>query len=116
MSKFKIGDKVRITGNSNYSRNEIGDIGVIESVCIDRLFGDYEVFVEGKPNHSNVTLEEEIELIYSSEDPYRTVQALSEDNIIIDIPKGTSLLEGEFEANNGKTYKVTIKEVSKREY
>ena len=32
MTKFKVGDKVKIVENSSYSANRVGEIGVITSV------------------------------------------------------------------------------------
>ncbi len=58
MKNFKIGDKVQITGNSNHSCNQIGDIGVIvemfDRCCI--------VQVAGRDTGCNKTLYDEIKL------------------------------------------------------
>lgn len=44
--KFKVGDKVRITGNTNGSRNEVGDIGFVTHCSGDD--STYRVEVDGR--------------------------------------------------------------------
>ena len=52
MTKFKVGDKVKIVKNSTKSANEVGEIGVVTSVVVSNCFvevvkgrvGCYHVF------------------------------------------------------------------------
>lgn len=61
---FKIGDKVRITGNSNCSCNSVGDVGTI--VKGPDWEGDFRVEVQGKDLKGNWTRTSEMELIDST--------------------------------------------------
>jgi hypothetical protein len=56
---YKLGDKVRITGNSNSSINKVGDIGTIVQLG---EYGTHRVHVPGRRDHSNNTYLEEMEL------------------------------------------------------
>lgn len=57
--RFKIGDTVRITGNTNSSVNKVGDIGTVIDVQTNSCY----VQVEGRPNYSNCTMNSEMELV-----------------------------------------------------
>lgn len=63
MTKFKLDDVVKITGNASGSNNSVGDIGIITEV--DESVPDYRVTVEGKENNASWTNEEELELYKS---------------------------------------------------
>lgn len=58
MSKLKIGDMVRLVGNTSGSHNNIGDIGMVTE-----SFGKtFRVKVNGGPDTSNFSDEEDLEL------------------------------------------------------
>lgn len=65
--KFKIGDTVKIIKNEAYSRNKVGDIGIIKCVNIF----NYNVDVVGREigNTGNLHLESDLEL-HNSEPNY----------------------------------------------
>lgn len=63
MTKFKIGNKVRIIGNTNDSANKIGDIGVIlEGYTHTNNKNTYRVDC-GNGRYDIWTMENEMELI-----------------------------------------------------
>jgi len=61
MTNFKVGDKVKIIGNSNYSDNKVGDIGVIKSN--ESVSGCWRVFVKNGTDCSIWTQPSDMELI-----------------------------------------------------
>ncbi len=60
--KFNIGDRVRITANTNDSCNKVGDIGVVKSRDRKTDHAIYSVYVKGRLSSGNYTLENEMEL------------------------------------------------------
>lgn len=56
--RFKVGDKVRITGNSNKSCNQIGEIGQVTELSSSAV----RVHVHGRANTGNWTFFSEMEL------------------------------------------------------
>lgn len=67
MQKFKIGDKVRITGNTNCSPNMVGDIGVITDKHTSSLHNCWKVSVKGRMQYGNWTREYDMELVETVE-------------------------------------------------
>ncbi len=61
MDKIKVGQKVKITGNSNGSVNKIGDIGTI--LEYNKAHDTYRVEVPGNKTYSNWTRSDELELV-----------------------------------------------------
>jgi hypothetical protein len=60
MTKFKLGDQVKLIANTSGSDNEAGDVGIITEV--DESVPDYRVQVEGGPDCANWSKEEDLEL------------------------------------------------------
>lgn len=56
MSKFKVGDRVRIVGNKAGSDNKIGDVGVVSKIGVT----DCRVQVDGGPSTSNWSLYDDL--------------------------------------------------------
>lgn len=67
MQKFKIGDKVRITGNTNYSCNMVGDVGVITEKHKSPFDNCWRVSVESRTQYKNWTKECDMELVETVE-------------------------------------------------
>ena len=61
MTDFKIGDKVKITGNTNCSVNEIGDIGTVAEG--PNYNGSFRVEVDGRSPKNNWTRTYEMEIV-----------------------------------------------------
>jgi len=61
MDKIKVGQKVKITGNSNSSVNKIGDIGTI--LEYNKAHDTYRVEVPWNKTYSNWTRSDELELV-----------------------------------------------------
>jgi hypothetical protein len=96
MTNFKVGDKVKITGNTNQSCNKVGDIGVVSS---DVDYGLYRVSVNGRGSVSNRTLPSEMNLVTTPDVPIGYVG----------LPKDMNLKDGDEVRGNslGHTYTVT---------
>lgn len=62
MSKFKIGDKVKIIGNTYSSINQIGDIGIILDTIIARSLIKVHSQIPLRSNDDNWAYESDIEL------------------------------------------------------
>ena len=63
---FKLGDIVRITGNTNHSQNRVGDIGVVSKIEAGRS----SMLVWTDRTHGNpfcLTLPNEMELVVKKE-------------------------------------------------
>lgn len=67
MDKFKVGDKVRITGNTNCSNNMVGDIGVITEKHTSSLDNCWKVSVKGRLQYGNFTKEYDMKLVETVE-------------------------------------------------
>jgi hypothetical protein len=107
MTNFKVGDKVKITGNTNWSVNEVGDIGVISSDVDYGLYGLYRFSVNGRGSVSNRTLPSEMKLVTTSNNvPIGYLGLLKDMNL-----KDGDEVKGVF---SGDTYKVTGGEVGER--
>jgi hypothetical protein len=101
MSKFKVGDTVKIIGNNNYSENKVGDIGIIQyQQNVDT--GSWRVFVEGGPLFYVWTLPSDMELVTSDVPIGYT-----------GLPKDMNLKDGDVikGRNPGYTYKVELGEL-----
>jgi hypothetical protein len=100
MTNFKVGDKVKITGNTNQSCNKVGDIGLISS---DVDYGLYRVSVNGRGSVSNRTLPSEMKLVTTSDVPIG----------YLGLPKDMNLKDGDEVRGvlSGDTYTVTLGEV-----
>ena len=66
MTNFKVGDKVKITGNTNNSCNKVGDIGVIGKGDSGNLS---KVNVEGRSKSFNWTRPSDMELVTTPDVP-----------------------------------------------
>jgi hypothetical protein len=69
MTNFKVGDTVKITGNTNWSLNEVGDIGVVVSDPIKSNHGLFQVSVGGRNQGSNWTNPHDAELVTTPDVP-----------------------------------------------
>jgi hypothetical protein len=100
MTNFKVGDKVKITGNTNQSCNKVGDIGVVSS---DVDYGLYRVSVNGRGSVYNRTLPSEMKLVTTLDVPIGYV-GLSKDMNLKDgdVVKGKSF---------GYNYTVTSSQI-----
>jgi hypothetical protein len=96
MTNFKVGDKVKITGNTNNSCNKVGDIGLITE--INPICGNQRVQVEGGDNLGNWTKTSDMELVTTSDVPIGYVG----------LPKDMNLKDGDKVkgAYSGKTYVI----------
>lgn len=59
MSKFKVGDRVRLVGNTSESYNDVGDVGIIVEIERDQ----FRVEVSGRHNYANWSPVEDLEPI-----------------------------------------------------
>jgi hypothetical protein len=84
MTNFKVGDTVKITGNTNWSSNEVGDIGVIVG-DIKSNYGLFQVSVGGRGQCTNWTYPYEAELVTTPDVPIGYVG----------LPKGMNLKDGD---------------------
>jgi hypothetical protein len=101
MTNFKVGDKVKITGNTNHSCNKVGDIGLITE--IDPMVGDLRVNVDCRDNLVNWTKSHEMELVTTPDVPIGYVG----------LPKDMNLKDGDKikGVKSGDTYVVADGEV-----
>jgi hypothetical protein len=67
MTNFKVGDTVKITGNTNHSCNKVGDLGLITE--INPICGNQRVQVEGGDNLGNWTKTCDMELVTTPDVP-----------------------------------------------
>jgi hypothetical protein len=101
MTNFKVGDTVKITGNTNHSCNKVGDLGVITDVC--RYSLNQRVQVEGGDNLGNWTKTCDMELVTTPDVPIGYVGSPKDMNL-----KNGDEVKGVF---SGYTYTVTFGEV-----
>lgn len=87
---FKVGDKVKIVGNSNSSCNKIGDIGVIAS---DRTnsYGSYQVEV---PNRFGGNWTRPNDMVLVEDDTYEDGWILNDGKVTIPDDAQKSMHEG----------------------
>lgn len=64
MSKFKVGDKVKLTGNKILSMNDIGDVGTV--VEVSSITGNVQVQVPNGPNNRNWSSPHDLVLVDDS--------------------------------------------------
>ena len=90
MTKFKVGDKVKIVENSSYSVNKVGEIGVV--TCVDEITCLVEV-VKGRKGcyHVHSDLELVTEPKFYEEVVTRKV-VLNRDYITTDLPSGNEFV------------------------
>jgi hypothetical protein len=102
MTNFKVGDTVKITGNTNQSCNKVGDIGVIVG-DIESNYGFFQVSVAGRGQCENWTRTHEAELVATPDVPIGYVG----------LPKDMNLKDGDEVKGvySGSTYVVTYGEV-----
>ena len=95
MTNFKVGDKVKITGNTSNSCNTVGDIGVVSKVDTDGMF---KVDVEGRGKSFNWTYSGDVELVTTPDVPIGYVG----------LPKDMNLKDGDVlkGAYSGKNYVI----------
>lgn len=91
MSKFKVGDTVRITGNRNCSKNKVGDIGVIEKAHRD--YSIWKVQVEGGPSNHLWTMEEDMELVVT-DTPDVTVRGVKVGDRVVALRSNIDITKG----------------------
>ncbi len=123
--KFKEGDKVRLLEKDrtiHFSQDCIGKVGVVRGIS------DYDFSIEdiGDEKYTQIFSfswpDDILELVetvdgrpINEEDviisPYIAIEASKSSELTITLPKGTKLLEGEFEASNGDFYKVRLERV-----
>jgi hypothetical protein len=101
MNNFKVGDKVKITGNTNQSCNKVRDIGLITE--INPICGNQRVQVKGRNNWANWTKTCDMELVTTPDVPIGYVG----------LPKDMNLKDGDEVKGvfSGDTYTVTFGEV-----
>jgi hypothetical protein len=105
MTNFKVGDTVKIIGNTSLSVNKVGDIGVVHG-CVK---GDqYRVSVEGRTQGGNWTCPRDMELVTTPDVPIGYVG----------LPKDMNLKDGDVVKGRhpvgytyGYTYTVAFGEV-----
>ena len=86
MTKFKVGDKVKITGNNTLSVNKIGDIGVVTECD---TYGLWRVEVVDRGCSGNWTEESDMEIYEEFE--YEDQWYLNDGKV--EIPDGADKLE-----------------------
>ena len=90
MTKFKVGDKVKIVENSSYSVNKVGEIGVV--TCVDEITCLVEV-VKGRKGcyHVHSDLELVTEHKFYEEVVTRKV-ILNHDYVTTNLPSGSKFV------------------------
>lgn len=74
MSKFKVGDKVRIVGDTSNSNNDVGDVGVVSEIEDGPKGVWFRVYVDGTDDGGNWSYSRDIELVSSTPpDTYTTI-------------------------------------------
>lgn len=115
MSKFKIGDKVRMLNEWSYFAPEcVGKVGIITKLCYNHYLIDN---IEGLNFIQTLTFGKEslVELVEDSaillEEPHPCPKPVQHSRLVLGIREGTKLLEGEFKAENGELYEVIVRKV-----